>query len=83
MKRPVLSEYFRSNLQYWSNCCATSYFFDFSPANVIGGVPRDMKTYIRGSPMEETVSCIIMAYCMDKQRSSSIPVTTVVMEVDF
>jgi len=42
-----------------------------------------VKNYSRGSPMEETLSCIIMAYCMDKQRSSSIPVTTVVMNGDF
>jgi len=50
----------------------------------IVAVRRQMvKNYSRGSPMEETLSCIIMAYCMDKQRSSSIPVTTVVMNGDF
>jgi hypothetical protein len=74
---------FPSNWQYYSNLCATSCFFDFSPANVvIGEVPRVMKNYSRGSSMEET-SCFIMAYCMDKQRSGFIPLTKVVMNVDF
>jgi hypothetical protein len=45
------------------------------------GSPME-ETLSRGSPMEETLSRIIMAYCMDKQRSSSIPVTKVVMNVD-
>jgi hypothetical protein len=69
----IMLESFHNLWQYWNNVCASSCCFDFPPTNVvIRGIALDMKCYCRVAPVAELLSCIIVAYCTCKKRSSSL-----------